>query len=238
VIGNSLWCLVAQSDSLSIIILLLLLGASILSWTAAIFKISILWSKNRQMSSFYHAINETRFTFEELIKYLAEHEETVGSFFMAQQLGLFSLIFNQDVKQTDRQNALITEMIDNGLYQSIDDWVMRESRVLSLFATIAGVAPLLGLLGTVWGLIHAFMRISQTQVADIATIAPGISEALITTLAGLMVAIPALIMFNYISTQVKIFEQHLERLADRYRILVHMFFLRNFDASSAEKKFN
>src|SRR5438477_419007 len=60
-----------------------------------------------------------------------------------------------------------------------------------------------------------FQRISEKQVADIATIAPGIAEALITTLAGLIVAIPALIMFNYLQTKTRQLEHHLFVLADR-----------------------
>jgi biopolymer transport protein ExbB len=63
-------------------------------------------------------------------------------------------------------------------------------------STTASVAPLLGLFGTVWGLVHAFMNIAATQSADITAVAPGIAEALITTIAGLLVAIPALVMYN------------------------------------------
>ena len=76
--------------------------------------------------------------------------------------------------------------------------ILHDEAYVPILSSCAAVAPLLGLFGTVWGLIHAFLQISQTQVADLATVAPGISEALITTLAGLMVAIPALIMYNYL----------------------------------------
>src|SRR5438105_8561473 len=148
VVGNSLWYLIAQSDSLSVTILLLLLCISILSWTVAIFKISMLWSKNRQIISFYNVIDEKKFNFEELIKYLTQQKETVGGIFVTQQLALFSSIFNHDIKRTEQHDALLIEMIDNGLCQSIDDSIANENRVLSLFATIDGIAPLLGLLVT------------------------------------------------------------------------------------------
>ena len=84
---------------------------------------------------------------------------------------------------------------------NVDAIVVHEESYLPFLSTSAAVAPLLGLFGTVWGLIHAFMRISEKQVADITTVAPGIAEALVTTLAGLFVAIPALIMFNYLNIQ-------------------------------------
>jgi biopolymer transport protein TolQ len=93
--------------------------------------------------------------------------------------------------------------------------LLHNEEYLAVLSSSAAVAPLLGLFGTVWGLIHAFIRISETQVADIATIAPGIAEALITTLAGLLVAIPALVMFNYLHTKTRALEQQLITLADR-----------------------
>ena len=93
--------------------------------------------------------------------------------------------------------------------------LMHNEEYIAILSSSAAVAPLLGLFGTVWGLVHSFMRISETQVADIATIAPGIAEALITTLAGLIVAIPALIMFNYLHTKTRALEHGLISLADR-----------------------
>jgi biopolymer transport protein TolQ len=63
---------------------------------------------------------------------------------------------------------------------------------MGLLATAASVSPLLGLLGTVWGVMFAFMNIGQTGTASIAAVAPGIAEALLATIAGLVVAIPAM----------------------------------------------
>jgi len=85
---------------------------------------------------------------------------------------------------------------------------------MPIFTATIAISPLLGLFGTVWGLIHAFMRISEKQSADIATVAPGIAEALITTLAGLMVAIPAVVMLCYLQSQVRALEYYALRLAD------------------------
>ncbi len=101
--------------------------------------------------------------------------------------------------------------IDN----NIESVIMHNESYLPVLSSCANVATLLGLFGTVWGLIHSFMRISESQVADIATMAPGIAEALITTLAGLIVAIPALMMFNYLHTKTRMLEHNLIILADR-----------------------
>jgi biopolymer transport protein TolQ len=106
-------------------------------------------------------------------------------------------------------------LLERNIDSSIDTLLLHNEQYLSILSSSAAVAPLLGLFGTVWGLVHSFMRISETGIADIATIAPGIAEALITTLAGLIVAIPALIMFNYLQTKTRALEHNLILLADR-----------------------
>jgi len=85
----------------------------------------------------------------------------------------------------------------------------------------------LGLLGTVWGLIHAFMNISQQQSADIATVAPGIAEALITTLVGLIVAIPALALYHYLLGQVQVVQMRVQSLSDDIAMVAHKVFVQN-----------
>ena len=70
---------------------------------------------------------------------------------------------------------------------------------MGLLATTANVSPLIGLLGTVWGIMYSFISIHQQGSASIETVAPGIAEALITTIAGLCVAIPAMVGHNFLS---------------------------------------
>ena len=77
-------------------------------------------------------------------------------------------------------------------------------------ATIATVSPLLGLMGTVVGVINAFLGIAAQGSANIAAVAPGISEALITTVTGLAVAIPAVIGYNYFANRLGLFAGELE----------------------------
>ncbi|SFF92309.1 outer membrane transport energization protein ExbB [Novosphingobium sp. CF614] len=66
----------------------------------------------------------------------------------------------------------------------------------TLLATIASVGPFVGLLGTVWGIMNAFIGIAQTQTTSLAVVAPGIAEALLATACGLLAAIPAVVIFN------------------------------------------
>ncbi len=72
---------------------------------------------------------------------------------------------------------------------------------LPLLASIGSVSPYIGLLGTVWGIMNAFMGLSQVQQASLAAVAPGIAEALIATAIGLFAAIPAVLAFNRYSAK-------------------------------------
>lgn len=82
-------------------------------------------------------------------------------------------------------------------------------------ATIGGVSPLLGLLGTVLGIMQAFIGIAEKGSGNIAAVAPGVAEALITTVAGLAAAIPAVMAYNFFAWRVSRFEGDLEGFGNR-----------------------
>ena len=87
------------------------------------------------------------------------------------------------------------------------------ARMVSSLATIGSVSPLLGLLGTVLGVMDAFVGMSQKGSGNIAAVAPGIAEALITTVAGIGAAIPALMAYNFFANRLGRFEGELEGFA-------------------------
>lgn len=93
-------------------------------------------------------------------------------------------------------------------------------RGLSVLASVGSVAPFVGLLGTVVGIIGAFQSIATSGSGGLGAVSAGISEALIVTAFGLMVAIPAVLSFNYLSTQIVAIEQALARSAGE--IIDHM----------------
>lgn len=84
-----------------------------------------------------------------------------------------------------------------------------EKRLIILSTTVS-VSPFLGLLGTVWGIMNAFLSIGLTGSADLAAVGPGIAEALVTTAAGLAVAIPALIAYNFFVDTVRQMDDRLD----------------------------
>jgi len=91
---------------------------------------------------------------------------------------------------------IITDNVRRSLEQGVNLELSRLNRSLSLLATAANTAPFIGLFGTVWGIMHSFQSIGAMSSVSLATVAPGISEALVATAMGLIVAIPATIAYN------------------------------------------
>jgi len=138
---------------------------------------------------------------------------------------LKSLMELQNQQGIGRLGIAYWQRVQDDIYHTIDDIIYHEESLLWVLSTCAGASTLLGLFGTIWGLVHAFLSISEKQAADIATVAPGIAEALITTLAGLIVAIPALIMYNYLTMQVRRIEQQLLLLAQCFNRIIQVMFV-------------
>jgi len=116
------------------------------------------------------------------------------------------------------------DFLQDSLDQILERVVQKERTFLPVLSVCAEVAPLLGLFGTIWGLVHSFIDISQKRAADITVIAPGIAEALMTTLGGLLVAIPALVMFHYLSSRMVYIEQKSVALLDRFVVLAQKLY--------------
>ena len=93
------------------------------------------------------------------------------------------------------------------------DEVRRVEKGMNWLATTAGVAPFIGLFGTVWGIIDAFSGLGTAGAASLRAVAPGIAEALITTAAGLFAAIPALIAYNHFLQDIRDLAQRLDTFA-------------------------
>lgn len=105
------------------------------------------------------------------------------------------------------------EAIEKSLDRTISDETIKLERGLNLLATAASACPLIGLLGTVWGVLIAFQRVAEEASAQIHVISQGISVALSTTVVGLLVAIPSLVMYNWMTTIIRRFETEMESFA-------------------------
>lgn len=103
--------------------------------------------------------------------------------------------------------------VDRALIRAATNEVSKLERRMTFLATTAGVTPFIGLFGTVVGIMIAFQRIGATGSTNLAIVAPGISEALIATSAGLFAAIPALVFYNHFTHQVKEFSATMDDFA-------------------------
>ena len=222
--GNALWVLIRNSDTMTTGVLSILLGMSVICWAVFFYKVILLRVKKRQLRRAYDKLRRVD-TFDELLASIADLASTLPGFVLAK--GLTSL--KAVLRDREKAGSLQThewEALQDQVAQTVDDLVISEESYLPVLSTSAQVATLLGLFGTVWGLMHSFMRIAEQQSADITTVAPGIAEALTTTLVGLMVAIPALVLYNYLIAQVAYVEQRLGEVADEFLLIVHRLFVR------------
>ena len=112
--------------------------------------------------------------------------------------------------------------VENALQRGVAEATIQYESKMVLLGSIVTGAPFLGLLGTVWGVMDAFGSIALKSTASIQMLAPGVSGALLTTVAGLLVAIPSVFGYNFLLTQTKIMITELENfasaLADRIEL--------------------
>jgi biopolymer transport protein ExbB len=113
----------------------------------------------------------------------------------------------QLVLSTAREAELSDGIIDDGFkervalrLERVEAAMTRQvSRGTGILATIGATAPFVGLFGTVWGIMNAFIGISESHTTNLAVVAPGIAEALLTTAIGLVAAIPAVVIYNHLA---------------------------------------
>ena len=114
------------------------------------------------------------------------------------------------------------QQAENAIQRALARQILRYESSMIFLASIVSGAPFLGLLGTVWGVMEAFSSVATQQTASIATLAPGVSAALLTTIAGLVVAIPSVFGYNYLLGNTKQLITELENyassLADRIEL--------------------
>ena len=106
-----------------------------------------------------------------------------------------------------------TDNVKRALRRAINTEITRMTQMVPFLATTGNTAPFIGLFGTVWGIMNSFHDIGQRGSASLAVVAPGISEALIATAAGLAAAIPAVIAFNHFMQKIRIIETELQSFA-------------------------
>lgn len=118
------------------------------------------------------------------------------------------------------------ENIDRALKKAKAEEITRLEAGTTFLATTASAAPFIGLFGTVWGIMNAFIGLSQVKSSSIQAVAPGISEALIATAIGLVAAIPAAIFYNYFMQQVRVLSRGMDMFSAEFLNIARRHFLK------------
>lgn len=124
-----------------------------------------------------------------------------------------------------QQNTHDPDAVMQGCQRAMRIAITRESEQLEnhipFLATVGSTSPYIGLFGTVWGIMHSFQGLAAVKQATIATVAPGISEALVATAMGLLAAIPAVIFYNRFATRVDQLTTGMYTFADEFSALLY-----------------
>ena len=137
-------------------------------------------------------------------------------------LGMES-IFRAGFKEFSRlaqQSDMDSEALVEGSRRAMRVAMMREDerleRHLAFLASVGSTSPYIGLFGTVWGIMHSFRGLANATQATLATVAPGISEALVATAMGLFAAIPAVLAYNRLASRVDVFGNRYDTFVDEF----------------------
>ncbi len=219
------WQLIAASSLFSKTILFLLLLFSVACWAITLNKH---WQLRACLDSYMRAINILRPSADLQTLYNKIVKESGGPAGRIFEEGYLTLMAHLETLVPGKtrpheagllmSNHTVERDLQLRLQTAMENEISHLSGGQGFLSTTTTISPFLGLLGTVWGVMYTFLSISQTGSAELAVVAPGIAEALITTIAGLLVAIPALMCNNYISTRLARLEDHLSRLQTELNI--------------------
>lgn len=211
-----------QAGLVGKIVLFILLIMSIISWYY-IFLNLFLFSKVRKNIATLESYLDQRREFSDLVKEIKFSSEEILSQSLRRALTKFAEIYNFYKgleKNMQRKFSAEAEKELEEAYAIEKERAMSNIGIgLGFLATTANIAPFIGLFGTVWGIMRSFHEIGLKGSATLATVAPGIAEALINTAMGLFVAIPASMAYNYFLLKKEKIGNDLERLYRNFKII-------------------
>ncbi len=197
-IGGEIVDLVGQTGAVAKTVLFVLLLFSLVSWAIILSKWSLLQRARVQSGRFVRAFRKAQ--------RLQDVAAVAEQFRPSPLVGVFEAGFEEFRRQMGTTGTIRSlTSVQRAMQISASEEVTRFERNLPWLAITAAVTPFVGLFGTVWGIIDAFHGLGTAGAATLRAVAPGISEALITTAAGLVAAIPAVIAYNLIGASIRDF---------------------------------
>ena len=213
----SVWHLIANAGILVQLVMLLLVLASVISW-ALIFQRIQVFRKARQAQLDFESRFWSGMDLGQLYKEVNDNPTPYS--------GLES-VFRAGFKEFSRlrQQSRDADAVMEGSQRAMRVAFSREQERLEthlpFLATVGSTSPYIGLFGTVWGIMNSFRGLAQVQQATLATVAPGISEALIATAMGLFAAIPAVVAYNRFAARSESLLKNYETFAEEFSSILH-----------------
>ncbi len=212
-VNLSIWSLFVEADLVVKIVILGLLGASIWVWAVVFEKWGTLRKVNRAADAF-----ENRFWSGGSLDALYDEEGQNPTHPMA---SLFSAALGEWRRTAravgaDISRSGVKERVDRAMVVITQREMDRLERWMTFLASVGATAPFIGLFGTVWGIMTSFSAIASMHNTNLAVVAPGIAQALFATATGLFAAIPAVLAYNKINTDLARFAGRLEGFAAEF----------------------
>jgi biopolymer transport protein TolQ len=216
-IDLSLWGLFLEADIVVKLVMVGLLAASVWVWAVVFEKWSSLRRVNQEADGF-----EDRFWSGGSLDDLFENEAATPKHPMA---AVFSAAMGEwrrsvRVAGADISRTSVRERVDRAVTVTVQREMDRLERWMVFLASVGATAPFIGLFGTVWGIMHSFAAIASMHNTNLAVVAPGIAEALFATAIGLVAAIPAVLAYNKISTDLARFAARLEGFGSEFSAIL------------------
>jgi len=213
----SLLGLFLQADIVVKLVMVGLLAASVWVWAIVFEKWSSLRRVNKAADGF-----EDRFWSGGSLDDLYEQEGTRPSHPMAAVFGAAMAEWRRSARVVgaDVSHAGVRERIDRAITVTVGREMERQERWMIFLASVGATAPFIGLFGTVWGIMHSFSAIAAMHNTNLAVVAPGIAEALFATAIGLVAAIPAVLAYNKISTDLARYASRLEAFGAEFAAIL------------------
>lgn len=207
-----------QASLLVKLVMLILLAMSVASWAVIIKRHKALAQAERQAEEFedkFWSGTDLSILYQEVKKRKDTLEGTEEIFYSG-----FT-----EFARLHKSNANAPDYIMEGTGRTMRVTVAREvdelEAHLPFLATVGSITPYIGLFGTVWGIMHAFIALGAVKQATIAMVAPGIAEALVATAMGLFAAIPAVIAYNRFSSKVTKLEHIYATFSEEFHSILH-----------------
>jgi len=202
--GSGIVGLFLESGWMGKAIAVILMGVSVVTWAMILMKYQYLRKAEQESKLFMTEFRRTKDA-QELLKYAEKKKfSPMATLFREGYREAESIVKSlPNNTVTDEDRKMLGEEIERALKVTTQDEISYMERYLAFLGTAGTVGPLLGLFGTVWGIMDAFYSIGLKGSGDISALAPGLAEALINTSMGLFVAIPAVIAYNYFAEKIR-----------------------------------